>query len=69
MEKVIQTSPKTELLNGIKAENPEIWTPEFQQQMIDRVREAVEAGTLSPRRLESYAKLRSESDQSGAYWE
>ncbi len=31
-----------DLINGIKAENPEIWTPEFQQQMIDRVREAVE---------------------------
>jgi ribonucleoside-diphosphate reductase beta chain len=30
------------LINGIKQENPEIWTPEFQQQMVDRVREAVE---------------------------
>ncbi len=31
-----------DLINGIKAENPEIWTPEFKQAMIDRVREAVE---------------------------
>lgn len=31
-----------DLINGIKAENPELWTPEFQQQMIDRVRQAVE---------------------------
>ena len=31
-----------DLINGIKAENPELWTPEFQQQMIDRVRKAVE---------------------------
>lgn len=31
-----------DLINGIKAENPEVWTPEFQQQMVDRVREAVE---------------------------
>ncbi len=31
-----------DLINGIKAENPEIWTPEFRQQMIDRVRESVE---------------------------
>ncbi|MFO0260310.1 MAG: ribonucleotide-diphosphate reductase subunit beta, partial [Planctomycetota bacterium] len=31
-----------DLINGIKQENPEIWTPEFQQQMVDRVREAVE---------------------------
>lgn len=31
-----------DLINGIKAENPEIWTPEFKQRMIERVREAVE---------------------------
>jgi ribonucleoside-diphosphate reductase beta chain len=31
-----------DLINGIKAENPEIWTTEFQQQMITRVRDAVE---------------------------
>ncbi len=31
-----------DLINGIKAENPEIWTAEFQQQMIDRIRQAVE---------------------------
>jgi ribonucleoside-diphosphate reductase beta chain len=31
-----------DLINGIKAENPEIWTPEFQKQMVDRIREAVE---------------------------
>ena len=31
-----------DLINGIKAENPHLWTEEFQQQMVDRVREAVE---------------------------
>ena len=31
-----------DLINGIKSENPELWTPEFQQAMIDRVRKAVE---------------------------
>ena len=31
-----------DLINGIKAENPELWTPEFQQAMIDRIRAAVE---------------------------
>ena len=31
-----------DLINGIKAENPELWTPEFQKQMTDRVRESVE---------------------------
>ena len=31
-----------DLINGIKQENPEVWTPEFQQQMIDCVRESVE---------------------------
>lgn len=31
-----------DLINGIKAENPHLWTPEFQQQMVDRVRHAVE---------------------------
>jgi ribonucleoside-diphosphate reductase beta chain len=31
-----------DLINGIKSENPELWTPEFQQQMIDRVKTAVE---------------------------
>ncbi|MDG1896944.1 MAG: ribonucleotide-diphosphate reductase subunit beta [Fuerstiella sp.] len=31
-----------DLINGIKSENPELWTPEFQQQMIDRVNTAVE---------------------------
>jgi ribonucleoside-diphosphate reductase beta chain len=31
-----------DMINGIKAENPELWTPEFQQQMVDRVRESVE---------------------------
>ena len=31
-----------DLINGIKAENPELWSPEFQQQMIDRVKESVE---------------------------
>lgn len=31
-----------DLINGIKSENPEIWTPEFQEEMIQRVRDAVE---------------------------
>lgn len=31
-----------DLINGIKAENPEIWTPSFQQSIVDRVRTAVE---------------------------
>ncbi len=31
-----------DLINGIKAENPELWTPAFQQRLIDLVREAVE---------------------------
>jgi ribonucleoside-diphosphate reductase beta chain len=31
-----------DLINGIKAENPEIWTPEYKAQMVDKVREAVE---------------------------
>ena len=31
-----------DLINGIRHENPELWTPEFQQSMIDNVRQAVE---------------------------
>ena len=31
-----------DLINGIKAENPDLWTEEFQQKMVDRVRQAVE---------------------------
>lgn len=31
-----------DLINGIKAENPEIWTPEFQAHIVDKVRQAVE---------------------------
>jgi len=31
-----------DLINGIKAENPHLWTPEFQARMIALVREAVE---------------------------
>jgi ribonucleoside-diphosphate reductase beta chain len=31
-----------DLINGIKAENPELWTAEFQQAMVERIREAVE---------------------------
>lgn len=31
-----------DLINGIKAENPDLWTPVFQQQMIDRIKTAVE---------------------------
>jgi ribonucleoside-diphosphate reductase beta chain len=31
-----------DLINGIKAENPEVWTPAFQTSIIDRVKQAVE---------------------------
>jgi ribonucleoside-diphosphate reductase beta chain len=31
-----------DLINGIRNENPDLWTPEFRQQMINRVRDAVE---------------------------
>ena len=31
-----------DLINGIKAENPELWTEQFQQDMIARIRRAVE---------------------------
>ncbi len=31
-----------DLINGIRAENPELWTPEFREQILDRVRQAVE---------------------------
>lgn len=31
-----------DLINGIKSENPELWTPDFQQSMVERVRESVE---------------------------
>jgi ribonucleoside-diphosphate reductase beta chain len=31
-----------DLINGIKEENPDLWTPEFQAHIVDLVREAVE---------------------------
>lgn len=31
-----------DLINGIKAENPELWTPEFQKHLYSIVKEAVE---------------------------
>src|SRR5690242_4907285 len=31
-----------DLINGIKAENPELWTPEFQDHLVGRIRHAVE---------------------------
>jgi len=31
-----------DLINGIKAENPELWTKDFQEAMIERIRTAVE---------------------------
>jgi ribonucleoside-diphosphate reductase beta chain len=31
-----------DLINGIKAENPELWTEDFQEQMIARIRKSVE---------------------------
>jgi ribonucleoside-diphosphate reductase beta chain len=42
------------LINGIKSEQPELWTPEFQQHVIDLVKEATEleytfAQTVFPR--------------------
>jgi ribonucleoside-diphosphate reductase beta chain len=30
-----------DLINGIKQENPELWTPEFQERVIENIREAV----------------------------
>ena len=38
----IHLSFGVDLINGIKQENPELWTPTFQQQMVDRIRQAVE---------------------------
>jgi ribonucleoside-diphosphate reductase beta chain len=38
----IHLSFGVDLINGIKQENQELWTPVFQQQMVDRVRQAVE---------------------------
>jgi ribonucleoside-diphosphate reductase beta chain len=31
-----------DLINGIKAENPDVWTPAFQESIVTRIREAVE---------------------------
>ncbi len=31
-----------DLINGIKAENPELWSEDFQNKMVDRVKQAVE---------------------------
>jgi len=31
-----------DLINGVKAENPALWTPDFQRRMVARVREAVD---------------------------
>ncbi len=31
-----------DLINGIKAENPEVWTPEFQERIVSLIREACE---------------------------
>ena len=30
-----------DLINGIKAENPELWTAEFQEQLVEKIRQAV----------------------------
>ena len=38
----IHLSFGVDLINGIKQENPELWTPTFQQQMVGRIRQAVE---------------------------
>lgn len=31
-----------DLINGIKEENPDLWTPQFQQYILEKIREAVE---------------------------
>jgi ribonucleoside-diphosphate reductase beta chain len=31
-----------DLINGIKEENPELWTPQFQMHIVDKIRQAVE---------------------------
>src|SRR5208282_5265249 len=31
-----------DLINGVKEENPELWTPEFQAHILDLIRQAVE---------------------------
>jgi ribonucleoside-diphosphate reductase beta chain len=31
-----------DLINGIKEENPELWTPEFQAKIVDKIKQAVE---------------------------
>jgi len=31
-----------DLINGIKEENPELWSPSFQKQVVERIRQAVE---------------------------
>jgi ribonucleoside-diphosphate reductase beta chain len=31
-----------DLINGIKAENPEVWTPQFQQEIVELIRKACE---------------------------
>ena len=38
----IHLSFGVDLINGIKQENPELWTPVFKQQMVGRIRQAVE---------------------------
>ena len=38
----IHMSFGVDLINGIKAENPELWTQDFQDAMVNRVRESVE---------------------------
>jgi len=35
-----------DLINGIKDENPELWTPEFQNEILDLIKEAVELEIL-----------------------
>jgi len=59
-----------DLINGIKEENPEIWTSEFQNRVIDLVKEGVNLETaytydclpkpilgLDPRQVENYVKF------------
>ncbi len=35
-----------DLINGIKEENPHLWSPEFQKKMVDRIKQAVELEVL-----------------------
>ena len=50
-----------DLINGIKEENPELWTTEFQTHIVDLIKEAVELEVLYAARLSSERHLRAHS--------